>query len=83
LPRISDFVQNYFLPCGEHHDQQNPKWKAFLLLERNCLDSEYDFYETLDMIQERIERRKIYVIFSENNSQIDSRVSGDALEAVR
>ena len=83
LPRISDFIQKYYLPCGKHHDQQNPKWKAFLLLERHCDDAGYDFYEALDMIHERIGSRNFYVIFSEINSQIDGRVSGDALEAVR
>jgi hypothetical protein len=25
LPRILDFIQKYFLPCGEHHDRKNPK----------------------------------------------------------
>jgi hypothetical protein len=34
LPRISDFIQKYFLPCEEHHDWKSPNWKPFKLLER-------------------------------------------------
>jgi hypothetical protein len=82
-PESRILYTKYFLACEEHRDRQNPNWKPFQLLERHCLVEGHDFYETMDMIQERIGRRKFYVIFSEINSQIDSRVSGDALEAVR
>jgi hypothetical protein len=43
LPRISDFIQNYFLPGEKHHDRQDQNWKAFQLLERDCDEREYDF----------------------------------------
>jgi hypothetical protein len=55
--RIS--YQKIFLPCGGHHDRQNPNWKAFQLLERNCDERGYDFYKTLDMVQEWIGRKLI------------------------
>ena len=51
-----NFHHIYF-SCGEHHDRQNPNWKPFQLLERHCMEAGYDFFEALDMVQERIGRK--------------------------
>ena len=48
-----------YLTCGQDHDRRNPEWKPFQILERHCLEEGYDFYEALDMVQERIGRKLI------------------------
>jgi hypothetical protein len=43
LLRISDFIQENFLPWGEHHDWRNANSKSFQLLERHFENLGYDY----------------------------------------
>ena len=48
-----------YYTCAQEHDCRNPAWKPFQHLMWYCQESGYDFYEALDMIEERIGRKLI------------------------
>jgi hypothetical protein len=46
-----------YYTCGQDHDPRNPDWKPFQHLMRYCQELGYEFYEALDLIEERIGRK--------------------------
>jgi len=46
-----------YYTCGKPHDKRNPDWKPWQYLWDYCELTGYDFFETRDMIEERIGRK--------------------------
>jgi hypothetical protein len=78
-PESRILYKKYFLPCGGHHDRQNPNWKPFQLFEQHYLESGYDFYEARDMVLEWIGHKLICECKLLNNA---AKINGGVLGGV-
>jgi hypothetical protein len=46
-----------YYTCGQDHDPRNLAWKPFQQLMHYCQELGYEFYETRDLVEERIGRK--------------------------
>ena len=62
LPQVevqgNGYTYSYY-SCGQDHYPRNPSWKQWQHLEYQCDKAGYDFFETRDMIFERIGRKLV------------------------